>query len=811
MRFRDSIPLLLLLIVYTISEEISEDKKLETQKMDVAKMPRDELETKYHLMMQEMERLQKDKNDSVKRAKIREISENLIRQAGHETNSILRAKELKIAADLFEHPFETEKKLLEEGRLKEKAHDLLEKAKLETNPQAQADMIKQAQDIIYSLKTGLKPEPSKKVTEENLQTWSPEKIQKFANEKIAEYMKLAKQARKDGKAAKAEKLLNEVGELMRDPKEALTQHRKKEKNRDIAKETISKLIDKAKKTKSDIRRKEYLNMAKELETHPNIGIKKFKKNKLSKMVKKAEKMAKKLLEQAKTDENPISQTIKIKTARALLEHPIKALREMKVRQEQDDLIKGSPPVCHPFLLEAFKKDLGLTIDDIKIGDLVNYSISKGTKKYTKKKKAKETEANSESKGAENGSKGKSTGSNNVPKNIESESNKKPPQDTTTTEVITTETVTYEEVPGPAPSSSSGQESASLQSTSNKSSSEKGKLDNLNSSKDHNEDFKQQSVGDSKSLPKKEENLEANRKQELKQLAQERFEIANKNTRVASSTHSDPQEISSNVSSGSGSPQRVKAIDLTDEALKQFIRQHHIEPEKSRDFINRFKDHVEKQRLDERKVEEEEDNKPHSIIREELPKSPEEIVMKKIPSLKIDDKHNKVIQNTNSSSQNILDSHKAHERKSESLSSDSLKEERHSSSELSSPNLRNSGKVINSSDSSINSEPEPSKKDSSVKHADSISSDSQATSTSAKDPPKSSARIQRGRVSNPSSAPSRKSSQSATLSSESRENIKKSGLPNSSGSRVDSGASSSSVAESSSSNGAVPGFKEINRN
>merc|ERR1712032_1342614 len=102
-KMRALIPLIsLFLLVGTLALDADQ---LNDAKHEVKKMSRDELETKYHDLLQKVDKLQKTEEHFHRKEKIQMMSNSLIRQAGHELDDTLRSKELKTAADLFEHPF----------------------------------------------------------------------------------------------------------------------------------------------------------------------------------------------------------------------------------------------------------------------------------------------------------------------------------------------------------------------------------------------------------------------------------------------------------------------------------------------------------------------------------------------------------------------------------------------------------------------------------------------------------------------------------------------------------------------------------
>jgi len=84
------------------------------------------------------------------------------------------------AAELNEHPIETEERLKKDVLLKEQAQQMLHVAQSEEDPLKQAKLIKTARDIIYKLKTGHKPVYRKHLTREQIQTATESEVNEMA-------------------------------------------------------------------------------------------------------------------------------------------------------------------------------------------------------------------------------------------------------------------------------------------------------------------------------------------------------------------------------------------------------------------------------------------------------------------------------------------------------------------------------------------------------------------------------------------------------------------------------------------------------
>ena len=346
-----------------------------------------ELKTRLMLLKNKMDKFQKMMAKNKERARIQALSNNLIKKAESEENPEIRAKILKTAAELNEHPFKTEAKLKKEALLKEKANEILEQAEREGDLKKQMKMIKKARTIIYKLKTGHKPKFIKHLTMEAIKTASDEEIKDIAEKEESEYMALAKQAKSRGEDKKAKKFLDYVGDLVNNPKRALINHNKERKAAKDAETKIQRLLKQVSLTKDPAAKMKLLNMAKFLEKHPNKGMKMYRIKMRKKMVKKAKKMAQKLLEQARNEQNPERQKQKMIAARRLMNYPIKTLRKMKIKQMQRSYVSTIPRRCRKFVRTAFHKRLSfldpqkIHADDIDASTVSLAAVSSSAEAY----------------------------------------------------------------------------------------------------------------------------------------------------------------------------------------------------------------------------------------------------------------------------------------------------------------------------------------------------------------------------------------------------------------------------------------------
>ena len=74
------------------------------------------------------------------------------------------------------------------------------------------------------------------------------------------------------------------------------------------------------------------------------------------------------------------------TARSLMDHPILALKKMKIHKHQQKLLRNSPPTCRPYLKDSFDRNLGITIEDVRLGDFIDMIDEMAAEKPEKSKK-----------------------------------------------------------------------------------------------------------------------------------------------------------------------------------------------------------------------------------------------------------------------------------------------------------------------------------------------------------------------------------------------------------------------------------------
>lgn len=230
---------------------------------------------------------------------------------------------------------------------------MLHVAQSEEDPLKQAKMIKTARDIIYKLKTGHKPLYRKHLTREQIQTATESEVNEMAQEKMSAYMSLAKDLTAKGDEKKAKFYLDRINNLMSDPRSALLRQHRHRKRRELAQKKIDQLLEKVTKENDPEAKKKLLDMANFLEHHPNKGMKKYNQEVEQRLMNEAKEIAKKLLIQAKDDQDPKRQRAKMIAAKKLLDKPLNTLKEMKMKELQRTYLLTVPETCKRFVSEAF--------------------------------------------------------------------------------------------------------------------------------------------------------------------------------------------------------------------------------------------------------------------------------------------------------------------------------------------------------------------------------------------------------------------------------------------------------------------------
>lgn len=291
--------------------------------------------------------------------KYEKVADDMVRHAATEQDELTKFKQLQMANEIMNNPIGSMTSLKAKLAARAAAQEALDKAKAEKDPQKQKLLLKEAEDLVLEFKTGKKPISEVKAKLELKAPFvSMDQVEGLFGQDLDRYAdKIAKQlinlAKSTTDAAFRNNTLELATGIIAHPRTNLREYARTQAIRSsmakVADGMTAKLL-----TEKDTSFRRLLASRIALLKHDPVGFyDRLVEDEQNKVVMLAMKKAKELGELAEKEKDLAKSEFLMKEAMLFEENPLNAWANLTENKLKNDIIKGSPTICRPFVQDAY--------------------------------------------------------------------------------------------------------------------------------------------------------------------------------------------------------------------------------------------------------------------------------------------------------------------------------------------------------------------------------------------------------------------------------------------------------------------------